>query len=128
LNVRQYNGMSYVWAQMLYLLGGVLLAGITSQPNAYMGNPLLLPSVAVVVLGGTSLLGGRGFPVATVLAALFLRQLDQFVLALGVPFAVRTLVQAAAFTIGVAIYTLDWAEIRRRFQLMKGSSAEQTHP
>jgi len=40
---------------------------------------------------------------------------------------VRTLVQAAAFTIGVAIYTLDWAEIRRRFQSMKGSSAEQTH-
>jgi ribose transport system permease protein len=83
--------------------------------------------VAVVVLGGTSLLGGRGFPFATVLAALFLRQLDQFVLALGVPFAVRTLVQAAAFVIGVAIYTIDWPEIRRRFQSLNRSSTEKQH-
>jgi ribose transport system permease protein len=51
-------------------------------------------------------------PTATVLAALFLTQLDQFVLALGVPFAVRTLVQAAALAIGVAIYTVDWARLR----------------
>ena len=127
LNVKAFNGMSYVWAQMLYLLGGVLLAGVTSQPTAYMGNSYLLPSVAVVVLGGTSLLGGRGFPLATVLAALFLRQLDQFVLALGVPFAGRTLVQAAAFIIGVAIYTIDWGEVRRRFQSVNRSSSGKKH-
>lgn len=127
LNVKAFNGMSYVWAQMLYLLGGVLLAGVTSQPTAYMGNTYLLPSVAVVVLGGTSLLGGRGFPLATVMAALFLRQLDQFVLALGVPYAVRTLVQAGAFIIGVAIYTIDWAEVRRRFQSVNRSSSGKEH-
>jgi len=127
LNVKAFNGMSYVWAQMLYLLAGVLLAGVTSQPTAYMGNTYLLPSVEVVVLGGTSLLGGRGFPLATVLAALFLRQLDQFVLALGVPYAVRTLVQAAAFVIGVAIYTIDWAEVRRRFQSVNRSSSGKEH-
>ena len=127
LNVKAFNGLSYVWAQMLYLLAGILLAGVTSQPTAYMGNTYLLPSVAVVVLGGTSLLGGRGFPLATVLAALFLRQLDQFVLALGVPYAVRTLVQAAAFVIGVAIYTIDWTEVRRRFQPMNRSSAGKEH-
>ena len=46
---------------------------------------ILLISVAVVVLGGTSLLGGRGFPLATVVAAVFLEQLVQFVVALGVP-------------------------------------------
>jgi ribose transport system permease protein len=66
------------------------------------------------VLGGTSLLGGRGFPVATVAAALFLTQLDQFTLALGVPYAARTLVQAIALAIGVAIYTVNWGAIRRR--------------
>jgi ribose transport system permease protein len=115
LRVRTHQGMAYVWAQLLYCTAGILLAGITAQPTAYMGNAYLLPSVAVVVLGGTSLLGGRGFPVATVVAAIFLGQLDQFVLALGVPFAVRTLVQAAALAIGVAIYTVNWAKIRSRF-------------
>ena len=54
--------MAYVYAQLLYCLAGVLLAGITREPTAFQGDSLLLPSVAVVVLGGTSLLGGRGFP------------------------------------------------------------------
>jgi ribose transport system permease protein len=104
--------LAYVWGQLLYTLAGVLIAGVISSPNGSMGDAYLLPSVAVVVLGGTSLLGGRGLPTATVIAAVFLSQLDQFVLALGVNFAIRTLVQAAALAIGVAIYTVDWARVR----------------
>jgi len=119
LRVQTHSLMAYVWAQLLYAVAGMLLAGITLQPTAFQGNVYLLPSVAVVVLGGTSLLGGRGFPVATVVAALFLSQLDQFVLALGVPFAVRTLVQAAALATGVAIYTVDWRAIRRRLSNLR---------
>lgn len=114
LRYRTHQGAAYVWAQLLFMTAGILLAGITNQPTAFQGNSYLLTSVAVVVLGGTSLLGGRGFPAATVVAALFLSQLDQFVLALGVPFAVRTLVQAAALAIGVALYTVDWRALRQR--------------
>jgi ribose transport system permease protein len=116
LRVRTHQGLAYVWGQLLFAGAGILLAGITNQPTAFQGNSYLLPSVAVVVLGGTSLLGGRGFPAATVVAALFLSQLDQFVLALGVPFAVRTLVQAAALAIGVAIYTVNWRAIREHLR------------
>jgi len=112
LRVKTHQASAYVWAQLLYCLAGVLIAGVISEPNGFMGEAYLLPSVAVVVLGGTSLLGGRGLPTATVLAAVFLSQLDQFVLALGVSFAVRTLVQAAALAIGVAIYTVNWASVR----------------
>ena len=68
----------------------MLHAGIVNQPTAHEGDNYLLPSVAAVVLGGTSLLGGRGNLVATAVAALFLSQLDQFVLALGVTYATRT--------------------------------------
>jgi len=115
LMVRRHKGGGYVWAQVLYWLGGLLLAGIINKPTAYQGDSYLLASVAAVVLGGTSLLGGRGDLVATALAALFLTQLSQFVLALGVTFAVQTLVQAAALAIGVALYTIDWKAVRRRF-------------
>jgi ribose transport system permease protein len=121
LRVKTHHGAAFVWAQILYCLAGVLLAGITAQPTAFQGNSYLLPSVAVVVLGGTSLLGGRGFPISTVVAALFLSQLDQFVLALGVPFAVQTLVQAAALAGGVALYTVNWAALRQKF--MPGRTA-----
>lgn len=112
LMVHRYRGGAYVWAQVLYWLGGVLLAGIINKPTAYQGDSYLLASVAAVVLGGTSLLGGRGDLVATALSALFLTQLDQFVLALGVSFAVQTLTQAAALALGVALYTIDWRSLR----------------
>lgn len=114
LRVRTHQTLSFVWAQLLYCLAGVLLAGITNQPTAFQGDSLLLPSVAVVVLAGTSLLGGRGFPVSTVIAALFLGQLQQFVLALGIDTSVQTLVQALALVVGVALYSVDWSAVRRR--------------
>lgn len=113
LRVKRHQASAYVWAQVLYCLAGVLLAGIVAQPTAYEGDNYLLPSVAVVVLGGTSLLGGRGNLVASAIAALFLSQLEQFVLALGVTYAVQTLVQSAALAIGVALYTINWLSVRR---------------
>jgi len=114
LPVLLHQAGAYVCAQALYWLGGVLLSGIIAQPTAFQGDAYLLPSVAAVVLGGTSLLGGRGFLVPTAIAALFLSQLEQFVLALGVSFAVRTLVEAAALTVGVALYSVDWRSLRQR--------------
>jgi len=114
LPVTRHRAGAYVWAQILYWLAGVLLAGIIAQPTAFQGDSYLLPSVAAVVLGGTSLLGGRGYHVATAIAALFLSQLGLFVLALGVSFAIRTLVEAAALTIGVALYSVNWGAFRTR--------------
>jgi ribose transport system permease protein len=114
IRVKRHRTAAYVWAQILYCLAAVLHAGIVNQPTAYEGNNYLLPSVAAVVLGGTSLLGGRGNLVATAIAALFLSQLDQFVLALGVSYASRTLVQAGALAVGVALYTIDWGALGRR--------------
>ena len=106
LGVRRYQITAYVSAQGLYTVAGLLIAGITKEPTAFQGDPLLLPSVAVVVLGGTSLLGGRGFPVSTVIAAFFLTQLSQFALAIGVPYSAQTIIQAFALGLGIAVYSL----------------------
>ncbi|UOQ59219.1 ABC transporter permease [Leucobacter rhizosphaerae] len=124
LRVRTHKVSAYVWAQLLYSFAGIMLAGIVAQPTAYLGNNYLLPSVAVVVLGGTSLLGGRGFPVATIVAAFFLTQLEQFSLALGVPYAARTLMQAGALVLGVAIYTINWGRVRRWLLSRRSAAAE----
>jgi ribose transport system permease protein len=117
LRVAVHHTLAFVWAQLLYCLAGILLAGITNQPTAFQGDSLLLPSVAVVVLAGTSLLGGRGSPVSTVIAAVFLRELQQLVLALGVDTSVQILVQAIALAVGVALYSIRWplhgASVRR---------------
>jgi ribose transport system permease protein len=113
VRVRTHRALAYVWAQLLYCLGGILIAGITSQPIAYAGDTFLLPSIAVVVLGGTSLLGGRGFPLATVLAAVFLEQLITLVHVLGASPAISPLVQAVALAIGISLYTVNWKAVLR---------------
>jgi ribose transport system permease protein len=114
LHVRLHQMMAYVYAQLLCCLAGVLLAGITREPTAFQGDSLLLPSVAVVVLGSTSLLGGRGFPVSTVLAAFFLNQLSQFALAVGVPYSAQTIIQALALGFGIGVYSVRWTRNTKR--------------
>ncbi len=108
LHVQVHQLMAYVYAQLLYCMAGVLIAGITREPTAFQGDSLLLPSVAVVVLGGTSLLGGRGFPISTVIAAFFLNQLSQFALAVGVPYSAQTIIQALALGFGIGVYSVRW--------------------
>jgi ribose transport system permease protein len=108
LRVRLHQFTAYICAQLLYSMAGILIAGITREPTAFQGDSLLLPSVAVVVLGGTSLLGGRGFPISTVIAAFFLNQLSQFALAVGVPYSAQTIIQALALGLGIGIYSVRW--------------------
>ncbi len=111
LEARRYQLGAYVAAGALYCAAGILLAGVVSTPSAFQGDQYLLPSVAAVVLGGTSLLGGRGSVVASAVAALFITQLDQFVLTTGAKDAVQNLVEAAALALGLAIYSVPWRRL-----------------
>src|SRR6476659_8281467 len=120
LRVQLHQLLAYVYAQLLYCMAGVLVAGITREPTAFQGDSLLLPSVAVVVLGGTSLLGGRGYPISTVVSAFFLNQLSQFALTVGVPFSAQTIIQALALGFGIGVYSIRWTK-----NAMKRSNTEE---
>ncbi len=114
LRGNRYQISAYLGAALLYCTAGVLLAGIVSQPDPFQGNNYLLPSVAAVALGGTSLLGGVGSVVASAMGALFLSQLQQFVLATGASAAVQNLVQAGALALAVTVYGLRFRPGRLR--------------
>ena len=60
----------------LSAFGGVLLAGYASKAAQAMGDPYLLPAIAAVVLGGTSILGGRGNYVGTVAGVMLITLLQ----------------------------------------------------
>ena len=79
------------------------------------GNDYLLPAIAAVVVGGTKFTGGKGSVVASAVAALFMAQLGQMVLALGAGPAVQLLVQALAILLAIAVrYVPDaWRSMRR---------------
>jgi len=90
-----YRVATYSLAGLCYAAAGILLASTVVTPSVYSGLPYLLASVAAVVLGGNSIGGGmRGSVVATVVGALFLSYLGQFVLSLGFGTAHRNIVQA----------------------------------
>ena len=50
----------YVLSGFCAALVGILLTGFSGQASLGMGDDYLLPSIAVVVVGGTLITGGRG--------------------------------------------------------------------
>ncbi len=60
----------------LSAFGGVLLAGYASKAAQAMGDAYLLPSIAAVVLGGASILGGRGSYIGTVAGVILITLLQ----------------------------------------------------
>ncbi len=58
--------LSFVIAGGCSALGGVLLAGWANRSFQAMGDPYLLPAIAAVVLGGASVMGGKGRYLGTV--------------------------------------------------------------
>ena len=54
----------------------MLLAGYASKAAQAMGDPYLLPAIAAVVLGGTSILGGRGTYLGTVAGVILITLLQ----------------------------------------------------
>jgi len=127
LRGNRYQLSAYLAAAVLYCTAGVLLAGIVSQPDPFQGDSYLLPSVAAVALGGTSLLGGVGSVMASAVGALFLSQLQQFVLATGATAAVQNLVQAGALALAVTVYGLRARPRRLAAWLRNSGSPDAGH-
>jgi ribose transport system permease protein len=68
--------LAFAMAGGLSAFGGVLLAGYASKAAQAMGDPYLLPAIAAVVLGGTSILGGRGSYLGTVAGVILITLLQ----------------------------------------------------
>jgi ribose transport system permease protein len=103
INVLRYQVGTYVAAAMCYGITGILLAGFVGYASPTAGSDYLLPSIAAVVVGGTPFTGGRGSVIASGVAALFMAQLGQMVLALGAGPATQLLVQAATIVVATSI-------------------------
>ena len=116
MHVDLYRTSTYAAAGLLYALAGVLLAGYLGTPNLLVGADYLLPSVAAVVLGGTSLLGGSGSIVATIGGALFLTQLQQVTQGMGASPAVQNIITALIIAVGMAARIIPGKVRQRRAQ------------
>lgn len=80
----------YMLSGLIAALAGLLYLGIIRQTSLSLANPLLLPSVAAAVIGGTSIFGGRGSFAGAIVGALILRVLDTMLTLLQMPEGART--------------------------------------
>jgi ribose transport system permease protein len=112
IRVRSYQVGTYVVASLSYGAAGVLIAGFLGTPGIGAGNDYLLPTIAAVVLGGTSLAGGMGSVAATAVGAVFLTQLEQVVLGMGAPNSIQLVIQGVIIAVGMALRQLPTARLR----------------
>jgi ribose transport system permease protein len=83
VNVVRTRTTVYAVAGLFSAIAGMVLTSGLAGAGASMGNPLLLNIVGAVVLGGTSLSGGRGGLVRTGIGVLFLGFLSNGMSLLG---------------------------------------------
>jgi simple sugar transport system permease protein len=104
---------------LLFILTAVIsaYAGITSSirvsaasPNA--GTQYELEVIAMVVIGGTALSGGRGTIIGTVIGVLILRMMQNGIILIGVPGLAYNIFIGAIILIMMALHS--WLERRHR--------------
>lgn len=81
----------YVLSSLCAALLGILLTGFSGQASLGMGDDYLLPSIAVVVVGGALITGGRGHFLGMVGGALLLTALQTLLAGTTLPFAFRSI-------------------------------------
>jgi len=74
-------------------LVGMLLLGFTGAPTLMMGEPYTFATITAVVVGGSSILGGRGYFLGTVAGALLLTILSNDITAMGLGQGWRTIIE-----------------------------------
>ncbi|MBL8908344.1 MAG: ABC transporter permease [Rhizobiales bacterium] len=82
----------YMLSGFCAALVGCLLTGFSGQASLGMGDEYLLPSIAVVVVGGTLITGGRGDYIGMVGGVLLLTALQTLLAGTTLPYASRAII------------------------------------
>jgi len=100
----------YVICAVLAGIAGFLISGLTNVASVTLADSYVLPSLAAAVIGGTSIMGGRGGYGGTIVGALILTVLGALLSSLGFPEAVRQVLYGTIIVVVAAAYTRVTAE------------------
>lgn len=94
-------------------IAGLLLAGYSSAATLDIGNPLLLPTIAAVVIGGARVTGGRGLYLGSFAGALFLSALETIITVLSLSQGLRDLIEGAIIVSALLMQREGWGTLKR---------------
>jgi ribose transport system permease protein len=95
----------YVLSAVLASVAGLLVAGLVNTATVSLVEVSVLPSVAAAVIGGTSIMGGRGGYSGTIVGALILTVLTALLTALSLQEAGRQMLFGIIIVAVAAAYT-----------------------
>ncbi|MEI9414855.1 ABC transporter permease [Mesorhizobium sp. B2-5-4] len=104
IDTRRVVMIAFAVSGGLSAFGGVLLAGYASKAAQSMGDAYLLPSIAAVVLGGTSILGGRGSYLGTVAGVILITLLQSILSVMQMPEAGRQIIYGVVIVAMLLLY------------------------
>lgn len=94
----------YVLSALIATLTGLLYLGMIRAPSLSLAIPLMLPSVAAAVIGGTSIFGGRGSFAGAIVGALILRVIDTMLTLARMPEGARIALFGLIILLVTALY------------------------
>lgn len=97
---------TYVLCAILGGMGGIMLGGQSGAVAISLANSYMLPSVAAVVIGGTSIMGGLGGYTGSIMGALILTVLSYLLAALNSTEAVKQVIY------GTIVLALAWIYVK----------------
>ncbi len=83
IDVRAMWTITYAVSALFAAIAGILLLGFTGSAYGDVGQPYLFQTIAAVVIGGTTLVGGRGGLVGTIAGAAVLIEINTLLIGLG---------------------------------------------
>ena len=95
----------HVLCSVLAAVAGLVVVGGTGTADMTLADVYLLPSVAAVIIGGTSIFGGRGSYSGSIVGALILTVLNSLLTLLDAPEPIRQILYGAIILVLAAAYT-----------------------
>ena len=114
INVNKTVIFAYVATALFVFLGAIMLMGQYGIGDPSQGSSYTLTSITAVVLGGTSLLGGRGTFVGTLLGSILLQQVLNATVFLGLGTVFQYYFQGVLILAAAILYTVGRMRRRRR--------------
>jgi ribose transport system permease protein len=97
--------IDYIICALLASIAGFVLVGHTNSADLSLASTYLLPSIAAVIIGGTSIFGGSGGYSGSIIGALILTVLDGLLTLLDSPEPIKQILYGAIIFVLATAYS-----------------------
>jgi ribose transport system permease protein len=113
--------VTYTLAGLLAAIGGLLLTFVTDsgEASSAIGGVYTLNSIAAVVIGGTSLAGGRGSAIGSIFGAFILRTIGDLLFVFDLDPLWQPLFQGVILLVAVSFGSLALLRVGNRLEIFR---------